>query len=60
MKTPLLLRGLPALLTASALLSPRFAGAQQDLSQVQIQAHHVAGTVYYLAARGKILPVAAV
>ena len=28
------------------------AGAQQDLSQVEIQAHHVAGTVYYLEGRG--------
>ena len=52
MKTPLLFRGLPALLAASALLSPRFAGAQQDFSEVQIQPHHVAGTVYYLEGRG--------
>lgn len=52
MKTPLRFLSLLTLLTASALLSPCLAGAQQDFSQVQIQAHHVAGTVYYLEGRG--------
>jgi len=52
MKSLLRSRGLSTLLVASALLSPRLATAQQDLSQVQIQAHHVAGTVYYLEGRG--------
>ena len=52
MKTPFRFGYLPTLLAASALLSPPIAGAQQDLSQVEIQAHHVAGTVYYLEGRG--------
>ena len=40
------------LLVGAALLSPCLVGAQQDFSQVQIQAHHVAGSVYYLEGRG--------
>ena len=42
----------PALLASAALLLPALAGAQQDFSQVQIQTHHVAGSVYYLEGQG--------
>jgi len=40
------------LLGASALLQPCLAVAQQDLSQVEIRTHHVAGGFYYLEGRG--------
>jgi glyoxylase-like metal-dependent hydrolase (beta-lactamase superfamily II) len=42
----------PVLLASAALLLPALAGAQQDFSQVQIQTHHVAGSVYYLEGQG--------
>ena len=41
-----------ALLASAALLSPSATAAQQDFSQVQIRAHHVAGSVHYLEGQG--------
>ncbi|HSH74915.1 MAG TPA: MBL fold metallo-hydrolase [Longimicrobiales bacterium] len=52
MRPLLSLRHLLALSVAGALISPSLAGAQQDFSQVQIRAHHVAGSVYYLEGQG--------
>ena len=52
MKTLLRFRPSAALLFAGAVLSPGWAAAQQDFSDVQIRSHHVAGSVYYLEGRG--------
>jgi glyoxylase-like metal-dependent hydrolase (beta-lactamase superfamily II) len=52
MRTVLPLPRLLALLVAGVALSPCLVGAQQDFSQVQIRAHHVAGSVYYLEGQG--------
>jgi len=41
-----------ALIVAVGLLAPGGCAAQQDFSQVQIRAHHVAGSVYYLEGQG--------
>jgi cyclase len=41
-----------SLLAAAALLRPSAGAAQQNFDNVQIRAHHVAGSVYYLEGQG--------